>query len=93
MPENTMAAFLGACDLGVDGIEFDVHQTSDGSLVVIHDYDLGRTTDGSGLVHEHELSYVRPSVPAPGAARSIVRRRFRFFKRSSHSMVSTSNWR
>jgi len=37
MPENTMAAFLGACDLGVDGIEFDVHQTSDGSLVVIHD--------------------------------------------------------
>jgi len=54
-----MASFLGACDLGVDGIEFDVHQTSDGHLVVMHDYDLARTTDGSGLVHERELSYVR----------------------------------
>lgn len=58
-PENTMAAFLAACELGVDGIEFDVHQTIDGHLVVLHDYDLARTTGGIGLVHERQLSYVR----------------------------------
>jgi glycerophosphoryl diester phosphodiesterase len=59
LPENTMAAFLAAVDLGVDGIEFDVHQTSDGHLVVIHDYDLSRTTDGEGLVHERDAAYIR----------------------------------
>lgn len=64
-PENTMAAFLAACELGVDGIEFDVHQTIDGHLVVMHDYGLARTTDGTGLVHERQLSYVR-SLSAGG---------------------------
>lgn len=58
-PENTMAAFRAAVALGVDAVELDVHQTSDGHLVVIHDYNLDRTTDGTGLVHERELAYVR----------------------------------
>lgn len=39
-PENTMAAFRHALDMGVDGIELDVHLTKDGKLVVHHDYDL-----------------------------------------------------
>ncbi len=58
-PENTIAAFLAARDLGADGIELDVHATADGHLVVLHDYDLARTTSGTGLVHERELGYVR----------------------------------
>jgi glycerophosphoryl diester phosphodiesterase len=58
-PENTMAAFRAAAELGADAIEFDVHATADGQLVVVHDYDLARTTSGSGLVHDRELAYVR----------------------------------
>lgn len=58
-PENTMAAFSAAIDAGADAIEFDVHATVDGQLVVVHDYDLSRTTDGDGLVHERTLDYVR----------------------------------
>jgi glycerophosphoryl diester phosphodiesterase len=56
-PENTFAAFDLALMLGADSLELDVHMTSDGQLVVIHDEVLGRTArdDGStqcGLVCE-----------------------------------------
>lgn len=49
-PENTLRAFRQAIDDGADGIEFDVHATADGVPVVIHDSDLGRTTNGRGHV-------------------------------------------
>lgn len=49
-PENTMAAFTHACDLGVDGLECDVHLAADGELVIIHDATLDRTTDAAGPV-------------------------------------------
>jgi glycerophosphoryl diester phosphodiesterase len=58
-PENTLAAFRGALQTGVEGIELDVHLSSDGQPVVIHDYDLARTTSGIGLVHEREYEYIR----------------------------------
>lgn len=51
-PENTMLAFQHAVDVGVDALEMDVHSTSDGVLVVIHDDTVDRTTDGSGRVHD-----------------------------------------
>ena len=49
-PENTLASFRSAIELGVDMIECDVHLSSDGELVVIHDHTLDRTTNGTGLV-------------------------------------------
>ncbi|MFZ5827721.1 MAG: glycerophosphodiester phosphodiesterase [Bacillota bacterium] len=58
-PENTMAAFRRAVEIGVDGIEFDVHRTMDGHLVVIHDASVERTTDGSGLVMAMTLEEVQ----------------------------------
>jgi glycerophosphoryl diester phosphodiesterase len=54
-----MAAFQRAIELGADGIEFDVHSTSDGGLVVLHDELLHRTTNGSGAPIRHDLQYVR----------------------------------
>ena len=51
-PENTMAAFDHAVELGVDAIELDVHLSRDGHAVVIHDPTLQRTTEGSGAVAE-----------------------------------------
>ena len=49
-PENTLAAFLLAAELGADGIEFDVQLSADGQAVVIHDFNLEKTTDGQGPV-------------------------------------------
>ena len=43
-PENTMLAFRKAIETGADGIELDIHESSDGKLVIIHDENLVRTT-------------------------------------------------
>ncbi len=51
-PENTLAAFRRALELGAEGIELDVHLSADGVPVVIHDKTVDRTTDGAGAVHE-----------------------------------------
>jgi glycerophosphoryl diester phosphodiesterase len=58
-PENTIAAFEKAAEQGADAIELDVRLTRDGSVVVIHDPDVDRTTDGHGLVASMTLSEVR----------------------------------
>lgn len=49
-PENTSISFQKAIDLKVDGIELDVHLSSDGKIIVIHDETINRTTNGKGLV-------------------------------------------
>ena len=49
-PENTLAAIEAALRCGVGGIETDVQLTADGVPVIIHDTELGRTTDGAGAV-------------------------------------------
>ena len=47
-PENTMLAFQKAAETGCDGMELDVQLTKDGTVVVIHDEAVDRTTDGTG---------------------------------------------
>ena len=54
-PENTMLAFEKAVEIGVDGIELDVHLTKDNEIVIIHDEDIKRTCDGEGLVKDMTL--------------------------------------
>jgi glycerophosphoryl diester phosphodiesterase len=54
-PENTLLAFRRALELGVDGIELDLHASADGVPVVIHDRDLARTTNGNGNVDATSL--------------------------------------
>ncbi len=49
-PENSLTGFRNVLDLSVDAVEFDVHLTDAGELVVIHDATLERTTDGQGPV-------------------------------------------
>jgi glycerophosphoryl diester phosphodiesterase len=55
-PENTLAAFDLAIQMGVSHIELDVHATRDGQIVVIHDDAVDRTTDGCGPVTSHSLA-------------------------------------
>jgi len=50
-PENTLEGIAAAAEAGADGIEFDIHQSADGTWWVIHDPTLDRTTTGSGPVH------------------------------------------
>lgn len=59
LPENTLASFQKAIDLGVDGIELDVHLSSDGHIIVIHDETIDRTTNGKGGVKEHSLAVLK----------------------------------
>lgn len=49
-PENTLAAFQAGIAAGADAVECDVHCTRDGQLVLMHDADVSRTTDGTGGV-------------------------------------------
>lgn len=57
-PENTMASFVKAFDMGADMLELDVQLSKDGQVVVIHDSTVERTTNGQGEVGDltfHEL--------------------------------------
>jgi len=58
-PENTLRSFKKALEIGVDAVEFDVRKTKDNQLVVIHDADVKRTTDGQGLVSELTLEEIK----------------------------------
>ncbi len=58
-PENTLGAFEYSAKMGVDALELDVHGTADGALVVMHDADVERTTDGRGKVSELTLETVK----------------------------------
>lgn len=53
--ENTIASIKKALEIGVDGIEIDVHKCASGELVVFHDYTVDRMTDGTGEVGKHTL--------------------------------------
>ncbi|WP_262173651.1 glycerophosphodiester phosphodiesterase [Saccharococcus sp. Marseille-Q5394] len=58
-PENTIAAFMEAARLPVFGVEFDVHMSADGELVVIHDESIDRTSDGTGYVKDMSLAELK----------------------------------
>lgn len=55
-PENTLAGFRHLRTLGVRAVEFDIHLSRDGEMVIIHDAELSRTTSGHGLVREHSAA-------------------------------------
>jgi glycerophosphoryl diester phosphodiesterase len=58
-PENTMTGFELACEVGADGLEFDVHLSKDDEIVVCHDATLERTTNGRGRIKDYTLAELR----------------------------------
>ena len=58
-PENTIEAFLLAAEQGADGVELDVQLTKDGEMVVVHDEEIDRVSDGSGLVKDYTLAELK----------------------------------
>jgi len=58
-PENSLLAFRNALALGADFIEFDVHLSRDGEVMVIHDATLYRTTTGAGPVRDRSVAELK----------------------------------
>ncbi len=58
-PENTLKSFQSAVDLGVDVLEPDVHLSRDGHLVLAHDDELERVSNGTGLIRERTLAQLK----------------------------------
>ncbi|MEW2134144.1 glycerophosphodiester phosphodiesterase family protein [Streptomyces sp. NPDC005435] len=58
-PENTLRSFVAAQQAGLDVIELDLHLSKDGALVVMHDAEVDRTTDGTGAISEKTLAELR----------------------------------
>lgn len=58
-PENTMSAFRQSLEAGVDAIELDIQRVQSGELVVFHDQDLSRTTNGFGSVASCSLDEIK----------------------------------
>ena len=84
-PENTMLAFREALKLDIDMIETDVHMTSDGVLVLMHDHVMERTTDMKGpIVNYTRVSRARKCRSSPN---------FLTFSKTARISNSTSNLR
>ncbi|MDG0792617.1 glycerophosphodiester phosphodiesterase family protein [Cohnella ginsengisoli] len=58
-PENTLLAYRKAIEAGAEGIEVDAHLTKDGVIVLSHDDDIGRTTDGTGKIRDFTYEELR----------------------------------
>lgn len=79
LPENTLASFVKAIELGAHGIELDVHLSADGEIIVMHDETIDRTTDGKGAVRQHSLEVLQMytidrqfRIPALGEVFDII---------------------
>jgi glycerophosphoryl diester phosphodiesterase len=58
-PENTLSAFRRSLEFGAYGIELDIQRCASGELVVFHDEELSRTTNGAGLLKDCSLDELR----------------------------------
>ncbi len=58
-PENTLPAFLRACEVGAEGIELDVMACATGELVVTHDFEVSRLSNGHGRVVDLPLADIK----------------------------------
>jgi glycerophosphoryl diester phosphodiesterase len=82
LPSNTMYAFRKAIRGGADMLELDVSATRDGKLVVMHDWQVDRTTNGTGFLTDLTLAQVRRLdaaynfVPGRNAVSGLPARRY-----------------
>ena len=74
-PENTLAAFRKAMEIGADGVEMDVQKTLDGGLVIHHDYIIDLHTDISGRIYDMTEGELKDLTSAAGRTLPIKMRR------------------
>lgn len=81
-PENTLKGFKLARDLGCDCIELDIRSTKDNKLIVFHDSELDRTTNGKGPVDLFTLKELKPFDAGNGEKIPTLEEVFNLFKDS-----------
>lgn len=81
-PENTLKAFQKAIELKADYVEFDIHTTKDGKIVIIHDSDTFNATGVKGLIEDMTLDQIKSldagegeKIPTIRELISIVRKK------------------
>jgi len=81
-PENTLKAFQKAIELKADYVEFDIHITKDGKIVIIHDSDTFNATGVKGLIEDMTLDQIKSldagegeKIPTIRELISIVRKK------------------
>ena len=52
-PENTMISFRKALQLGANGIELDLQRTKDGKIVIFHDKNIDKKSNGKGKISDY----------------------------------------
>lgn len=72
-PENTLATFRKVLAMGVDFIEIDVRTSSDGALLILHDGNLDRTTDGQGPIKNLSLKEIKKLSAGKGYAEEFAK--------------------
>jgi len=77
-PENTLRSFQKAIELGVNAVELDVRRTRDDQLVVIHNANVNKTTDGNGSVNELTLNEIKGFVTKKGEKVPTLEEAFQF---------------
>ncbi len=85
-PENTLAAFQEAINLGAHMIEFDVRMTKDGQLVILHDETVDRTTNGTGKISELLFNEVKTLDAGSWKAEKYTGERIPTFKQTLAAM-------
>ncbi len=78
--ENTVEGCKQSYERGIRGYEVDVRLTKDGHMVLMHDNDVSRTTNGTGKVEEMTLADTRTLKTKSGAAVPTIEDLFTFFK-------------
>jgi glycerophosphoryl diester phosphodiesterase len=58
-PENTLAAFIRAVELNADAVELDAKLLKDGSIIILHDTTLDRTSNGTGSIYRYSFHEIR----------------------------------
>ena len=86
-PENTLRSFKKALEIGVDAVELDVRKTKDNQLVVIHDADVKRTTDGKGLVSELTLKEIQEFSTEKGEKIPTLKEALDFLDKKAKTLI------
>lgn len=78
--ENTVEGCKQSYERGIRGYEVDVRLTKDGHMILMHDNDVSRTTNGTGKVEELTLEQLRAFKSKSGASVPTIEDLFTFFK-------------
>lgn len=91
-PENTMAAFARAVELGADAIELDVQLSLDKKIVIMHDRTVNRTTNGKGKIKDLDSSKITQLDAGGGQSPPFLDEVLDMFRDKCLIVIETKNY-